>query len=122
MKDVVGPNGSVSIVAESASSTGQSDNVDAHTKTESIRLHHGKLNAEGNFARDDEWIHLEDEPDHDGLCHREQQFFLDAIQQDNDLTSHLQDAVNSMKIVAAADESFRTGKTIELLANETIST
>jgi len=120
VKDVVGPNGSVSIVAESASSSGQSDNVDAHTKTESIRLHHGKLNTEGNFARDDEWIHLEDEPDHDGLCHREQQFFLDAIQQNNDLTAHLQDAVNSMKIVAAADESFRTGKTIELHTNETV--
>ncbi|MEO9593438.1 Gfo/Idh/MocA family protein [Rhodopirellula bahusiensis] len=122
VKDVVGPNGAASIVAEEASSKGQSDNVDAHTKTESIRLHHGKLNAEGKFARDDEWIHLEDEPDHDGLCHREQQFFLDAIQEDNDLTAHLQDAVNSMKIVAAADESFRTGKTVELQTNETVGT
>ncbi|MEP6169494.1 MAG: gfo/Idh/MocA family oxidoreductase, partial [Rhodopirellula bahusiensis] len=42
--------------------------------------------------------------------------------EDNDLTAHLQDAVNSMKIVAAADESFRTGKTVELQTNETVGT
>ncbi|MBB3207553.1 putative dehydrogenase [Rhodopirellula rubra] len=120
VKDVVGPKGAVSIVAESASSTGQSDNVDAHTKTESIRLHHGALNSAGKFAEPDEWIRLDDEPDHDGLCLREQQFFLDAIVNGNDLTDHLEDAVNSMKIVAAADESFRTGKTVELQTSETV--
>lgn len=120
VKDVVGPKGAVSIVAESASSTGQSDNVDAHTKTESIRLHHGALNSAGKFAEPDEWIRLDDEPDHDGLCLREQQFFLDAIINGNDLTDHLEDAVNSMKIVAAADESFRTGKTVELQTSETV--
>ncbi|EMI52838.1 Gfo/Idh/MocA family protein [Rhodopirellula sallentina] len=114
IKDVVGPSGAVSIVAESASSAGQSDNVDAHTKTESIRVHHSELASDGSFAKADEWIHLEDEPDHDGLCLREQQFFYDAIVKGGDLTDHLQDAVNSMKIVAAADESFRTGKTVEL--------
>lgn len=120
VKDVVGPKGAVSIVAESASSTGQSDNVDAHTKTESIRLHHGALNSAGKFAEPDEWIRLDDEPDHDGLCLREQQFLLDAIVNGNDLTDHLEDAVNSMKIVAAADESFRTGKTVELQTSETV--
>jgi hypothetical protein len=31
-----------------------------------------------------------------------------------DLTDHLDDALASMRIVEAADESFRTGKTIEL--------
>ena len=31
-----------------------------------------------------------------------------------DPTQHLEDALNSMRIVLAADESFRTGKTIEL--------
>ncbi|WP_255716547.1 Gfo/Idh/MocA family protein [Rhodopirellula halodulae] len=122
VKDVVGPKGAVSIVAESASSAGQSDNVDAHTKTESIRVHHAELATDGKFAKVDEWIHLDDEPDHDGLCHREQQFFLDAIRDDNDLTDHLSDAINSMKIVAAADESFRTGKTIELNAAEPVGT
>ena len=40
VKDVVGPKGCVSIVADKAASAGQSANVDAHSKTESLRLHH----------------------------------------------------------------------------------
>ena len=57
---------------------------------------------------------MEDEPDHDALCYREQAYLLNAIREDVDLTDHMDDAINSMRIVAAADESFRTGKTIEL--------
>jgi hypothetical protein len=34
--------------------------------------------------------------------------------QNVDLTDHMNDAVNSLRIVLAADESARTGKTIEL--------
>ena len=114
VKDVVGPKGCVSIVADKAAAEGQSSNVDAHTQTQSIRLHHSQLTAEGTFAKSDESVRLDDEPDHDGLCHREQEYFLKAILEDLDLTDHMDDAVASMRIVAAADESFRTGKTIEL--------
>lgn len=114
VKDVVGPKGCVSIVAEKAGGEGQSANVDAHTQTQALRLHHSELNAEGQFTKSDDTIRLDDEPDHDELCHREQVFFLEAIQNDNDLTDHMDDAINSMRIVAAADESFRTGKTINL--------
>lgn len=114
VKDVVGPKGCVSIVADKAAAEGQSANVDAHTQTQALRLHHAELDAEGNFARNDELIRLDDEPDHDGLCHREQEFFLKAIREDLDLGDHMEDAIASMRIVAAADESFRTGKTIDL--------
>ena len=62
----------------------------------------------------DELINTEDEPDHQGLCDREQAFLLRAIQQDLDLTDHMQDAVNSLRIVLAADESVRTGKIVQL--------
>ena len=68
----------------------------------------------GNFAKKDETLRLDDEPDHDGLCHREQEYFLKAILEDTDLTDHMDDAIASMRIVAAADESFRTGLTINL--------
>ena len=114
VKDVVGPKGCVSIVAEKAAAEGQSANVDAHTQTQALRLHHAELNAQGQFEKGDDTIRLDDEPDHDELCHREQEFFLKAIQNDSDLTDHMDDAINSMRIVAAADESFRTGKTIDL--------
>ncbi len=114
VKDVVGPKGCVSIVAQKAAAEGQSANVDAHTQTQALRLHHAELDAEGRFVKADETIRLDDEPDHDALCHREQEFFLNAILRDEDLNDHMDDAINSMRIVAAADESFRTGKTIEL--------
>jgi predicted dehydrogenase len=114
VKDVVGPNGCVSIVAETAASAGQSANVDAHSKTESLRLHHATLKEDGTFGKSDEVIRLDDEPDHDGLCHREQEFFLRAIREGMDLSDHMDDAIASMRIVLAADESFRTGRTVDL--------
>lgn len=114
VKDVVGPEGCVSIVASKAAAEGQSSNVNAHTGTEALRVHRAGLDAEGNFLHADENIRLDDEPDHDGLCYREQQFFLKAILEDTDLSAHMDDAVASMRIVAAADESFRTGRTVEL--------
>jgi predicted dehydrogenase len=114
VKDVVGPRGCVSIVAQNAGAEGASDEVVTHTKTESLKLHHSELGADGNFVKNDEWIQTGDEPDHDELCQREQEFLLRAIRDDIDLTDHLEDALNSMRIVAAADESFRTGRTIEL--------
>jgi hypothetical protein len=55
------------------------------------------------------------EPDHYELCRLEQEYLLKAIREDIDLSSHLQDAVNSLKIVLAADESIRSGQTINLI-------
>jgi predicted dehydrogenase len=114
VKDVVGPKGCVSIVADKAAAEGQSANVNAHSQTQSLRLHHSALGPDGKFTQTDELISLEDEPDHDGLCLREQEYFLRAIQEDLDLSAHMQDAIQSMRIVAGADESFRTGKTVDL--------
>lgn len=113
IKDVVGPRGCVSIVAKKASSAGASADVDSHTQTESLRVHHADW-IDGKFVKQDEWIDMEDEPDHDALCYREQTYLLKAIDQNLDLTDHLNDAIHSMRIVAAADESYKTGKTIEL--------
>lgn len=114
IKDVVGPQGCVSIVAENAAAAGQSANVNAHTQTQALRVHRPELDAAGNFVHPDEMIRLDDEPDHDDLCRREQEYFLRAIREDLDLSDHMDDALQSMRIVAAADESFRTGKTIDL--------
>jgi hypothetical protein len=36
------------------------------------------------------------------------------MREDLDLSDHMEDALNSMRIVAAADESYKTGKTVEL--------
>lgn len=114
IKDVFGPKGAVSIVAKAAGAAGNSDNIDAHTKTESIKVHHAALNEADEFAKADEWIDLSDEPDHQELCNREQRFFLKAILEDLDLTRPTEDAVNSLKIAFACDESVKTGEMVRL--------
>ncbi|HUQ65237.1 MAG TPA: Gfo/Idh/MocA family oxidoreductase [Flavitalea sp.] len=114
VKDVIGPKGSVSIVAREAGGAGKSQSIEAHTKTESLRFHHADLDKNEKFAKEDTWINLQDEPDHQELCNREQRYFLNAIQEDIDLTAHGDDAVNSLKIAFAADESVRTGKVVIL--------
>lgn len=114
VKDVIGPKGSVSIVAKEAGASGQSDNVDAHTKTESIKVHYADLNADDKFSRADSWVDLKDEPDHQELCNREQSYFLKAILEDIDLTHPTDDAINSLKIAFACDESVKTGQIVQL--------
>jgi hypothetical protein len=48
------------------------------------------------------------------LCNREQAYFLQAIREDLDLQEHLDDALNSLKIAFACDESVKTGKGVSL--------
>ena len=115
VKDVVGPKGCVSIVKDPGETSARgSDDIDSHTKTNCIRLHHSDIDANNEFVKPDELINTEDEPDHQGLCDREQAFLLRAIQQDLDLSEHMNDAVNSLRIVLAADQSVRTGQIVTL--------
>jgi len=115
VKDVSGPKGCVSIVkARDAEGGSDSADIDSHTKTNFLRVHHADLDAKGDFAREDEWIDTRDEPDHQELCNREQAFFLKAIRENLDLVDHWNDAVNSLRIVLAADQSVRTGQAIAL--------
>ena len=115
VKDVIGPKGAVSIVKDpNEESAGGSDDIDSHTKTNCLRLHHSDIDENNEFVKPDELISTEDEPDHQGLCDREQAYLLRAIQEDLDLTDHMNDAVNSLRIVLAADESVRTGQVVTL--------
>jgi predicted dehydrogenase len=112
VKDMIGPRGSVSIAMDEHKS-GSSD-VDSHTRTSALRIHHGALTPEGTFATPDELVSMEDEPGHQELCHREQLLFRDAILHDRDMTEHVDQAINSLRIVLAADESARTGEVVKL--------
>jgi predicted dehydrogenase len=114
VKDVIGPKGSVSIVMSETAADVKSADINAHTKTNQILLHHAALAADGTFAKSDERIGTADEPDHDALCEREQRFLLRAIDEDLDLTDHMSDAVRSLRIVLAADEAVRTGRVVTL--------
>jgi hypothetical protein len=48
------------------------------------------------------------------LCEREQAFVARAIADDMDLTRHMEDAVSSLAICLAADESVRSGLPVKL--------
>ncbi len=103
VKDVVSPNGAVSIrMPESA----KSDDVDTHTRTSLLRVH--------RVGRPDQDLSMADEPGHQELCEREQAFVARAILEDLDLTRHMSDAVQSLAICLAADESVRSGQPVKL--------
>jgi len=114
VKDVFGPKGSVSIVEPKNSDEITSSDIDSHTKTNQLLVHFQDRDSEGNFSKKDEYISTSDEPDHDQLCKLEQEFLLEAIKKDLDLSQGLEDVINSMKIVLAADKSVRTGKQISI--------
>jgi predicted dehydrogenase len=108
VKDVIGPKGSVSIVMAETAGKVKSDDINAHVTTNQILWHHTDM------ARGDERIDMSDEPDHDDLCEREQRYLLRAINENIDLTDHMNDAVKSLKIVIAADQSIHTGQVVSL--------
>ncbi len=122
VKDVVGPNGAVSIVANQAArgedmDLSDSASIDKHTKTDAIRLHHATVDPKTKeFSKPDELMSMSDEPDHQELCDREQEFFLKAMREDLDLTESMDAAVNSLRIVLAAEESIEKEQAVHLNA------
>ncbi len=102
VKDVVSPHGAVSITD---GNKGASDDIDGHTKVGGLLVHR---------PQGDTLIDLPDEPGHQALCDTEQAWIVNAIRNDIDLTRHMNDAVQSLRICLAADESIRTGKPIYL--------
>jgi predicted dehydrogenase len=102
VKDVVSPAGSVSIVDDDKES---SSDVDGHTRVGGLLVHR----PDG-----DKRIDLPGEPGHQELCDAEQDFMLRAITEDIDLNRHMQDAIRSLAICLAADESIRNGQPVML--------
>ncbi len=111
VKDVMTPRGAVSIIMDPGA---RSDDIDTHTRTDRIRVHRAELGPDGRFVAPDEYISMQGEPGHDALCAREQDYLFRAITEDIDLTRHMQDAVQSLRICLAADESVRTGEVVRL--------
>ena len=120
VKDVVGPKGAGSIVPSHSDGKDQledvSDSADIgrHTKTDLIQYHHAEVGPDKNFIKKDEFVSTEDEPNHQELCDREQAFFLKAILEDIDLSESMDAAVNSLRIVLAAEQSINEKRVVEL--------
>lgn len=78
----------------------------------SIRLHRASLTCGAAFAVPDEVIEMGEVSDPHELCNRQAEFVRRAIRDDIDLTRHMQDAYQSLRICLAADESVRMGAVI----------
>jgi len=102
VKDIVSPNGSVSITD---GNKGASADIDGHTKVGGLLIH---------TPGGDRTIEMPDEPGHQELCDAEQAYVLRAIAEDIDLARHMNDAVQSLAICLAADQSIRTGQPVSL--------
>ena len=102
VKDIVSPNGAVSIVDTASDNSAE---IEGHTKVGGLLVHR---------PSGDEHIALEDEPGHQALCDAEQRFVLRAILEDADLTRHMNDAIQSLAICIAADKSIRRGMAVQL--------
>ena len=121
VKDIIGPKGSISVLPpahklgspEGATWTYSSD-IHTHGAMETVLVHHAALNDELGLVRGDEMIPVTDKPDHDEICRLEQIYLLDAIRQDGDLNEHMEAAVNSLKIVLAADRSIKENRVVDL--------
>lgn len=111
VKDVLSPRGSVSIVAHTS---GKASDVETAMSAATIHVHRSKLGPDGRFAGTDELVEMGDVSNPQDLCDRQAAFVLDVIRNDIDLTRHLQDAFQSLRICLAADASVRAAAEINL--------
>ena len=103
VKDIISPHGAVSITD---GNKGASADVEGHTRVGGLKIH--------KVAGGDRLVEMQNEPGHQALCDAEQAYVLRAITEDIDLTRHMSDAVQSLRICLAADESIRSGRPISL--------
>ncbi len=102
VKDIISPNGAVSITE---GNKGASSDIDGHTRVGQVLVH----KPDG-----DRHIDMPDEPGHQALCNAEQAFVIRAMTEDIDLSRHMRDAVRSLAICLAADQSIRTERPVSL--------
>ena len=103
VKDVVSPGGAVSLRAPQG--VGSAD-VEGHTAADQLIV---APTGQGESRRD-----FPDSPGHQGLCDRQAAAMARAISDDLDLDRHVVDAVRSVAICLAADESVRSGLPVRL--------
>lgn len=114
VKDVIGPNGAVSIVSENDIHEKDSDNIENHTQNNCLKIHSSMLDEDRKFVSPNRKVIYDQDPTHQDLCDHEQEFFYNSIINNIDLKSHMEDAYKSLQIALACDEAVKTSKTIKL--------
>lgn len=103
VKDIISARGSVSLRAPRH--LGSAD-VEGHTAADHLILAPtGKPETVRRYP---------DSPGHQALCDRQAQAMADAITHNTNLERHLTDAIRSVAVCLAADESVRTGQPVRL--------
>ena len=87
VKDVIGPNGSVSIVSDDDTFNKDSDNIENHTKNNCLKIHSSKLDSDDNFISPNKKIVYDEDPSHQDLCDYEQEYFYKSISENIDFFS-----------------------------------
>lgn len=103
VKDIVSPGGAVSLRAPQG--IGSAD-VEGHTAADHLIV---APTGQGESVRS-----FADSPGHQGLCDRQAAAMAQAISEDQDLSRHVADAVRSVAVCLAADQSVRTGQPVRL--------
>lgn len=103
VKDVVSPGGAVSLRAPQG--VGSAD-VEGHTAADQLIV---APKGQGETTRD-----FRDSPGHQALCNRQAAAMARAITEDVNLSRHVEDAVRSVAICLAADDSVRSGAPVRL--------
>lgn len=111
VKDVMGPRGCVSLVADASS---DSADIETHTRGGQLRVRALEFSGSHVVGCAETLVPIHDEVDHQTLCDREQAFLADSIMLDRDLTQHHVDAIRSLEIVLAAERSMHERRAIDL--------
>ncbi|MFN3954355.1 MAG: Gfo/Idh/MocA family protein [Pararhodobacter sp.] len=108
VKDVVSPGGAVSLRAPQGVA---SADVEGHTAADMlITAPTGQPETARSFP---------DSPGHQALCDRQAAYMARAIAEDIDLGRHIGDAIRSVAVCLAADESVRSGQPVRLAQFQT---
>jgi len=112
VKDVMSPRGSVSLVMDADADAAD---IETHTKAGQLRVHALEFAPGGAVVGATEsLVPIHDQVDHQSLCDREQAFLAEAITTDADLGAHHADALRSLQIVLAAEQSLRERRAVDL--------
>ena len=103
VKDIVSPGGAVSLRAPQG--IGSAD-VEGHTAADHLVV---AATGEAETLRS-----FDDSPGHQGLCDLQAAAMARAIDENLDLGRHVADALRSVAVCLAADESVRTGRPVRL--------
>ncbi len=111
LREAWGPEGSVRLLPPTKDS--QNRPPQTHAKTR-VTVQKVPLSTQNQEMPVREIWEIPEEPTRQHLCECEQAFFLKAIRENTDLRAHQAQALATLRLALAAEESLRTGRPVDL--------